>query len=154
VQQFFVVARVVALKARHVAPKVIRRHVVAAWNDGGEKSAAERRISDESDSEFVRQRQNVVLHLAGPKRIFSLQRRHRVHRVGAADRGRPGLGDAEMPDLALLLELRHGADGVLDRHRVVDPVNVIEIDVVGAEALQTAFAGLHDIVGQCSYLLV
>ena len=35
---------------------------------------------------------------------------------------RPGLAQAEIADLALLDQARHGADGVLDRHLGIDPV--------------------------------
>src|SRR2546429_6050595 len=33
-------------------------------------------------------------------------------------------------------QLRHGADGVLDRHGAVDPMQVVEVDVGDLEALQ------------------
>ena len=52
-----------------------------------------------------------------------------------------GLGEAQVADLARLDELRHGADGLLDRDRRVDAVLVVEVDVVDAEALQGGVAG-------------
>ena len=46
--------------------------------------------------------------------------------------------------LALLHELRHGADGILDRHGRIDAVRVIKIDGVDAEPLQARLAGRND----------
>ena len=61
-------------------------------------------------------RQDLVLEVAGAQRVLGLQRGDRVHGVRAADgRGRR-LGEPEVADLAGLDELRHGADGLLDRH--------------------------------------
>ena len=53
----------------------------------------------------------------------------------------------EVADLALLDELGHRPDGVLDRGAGVDAVLVVEVDVVGAEALQGGLAGRAHVVG-------
>jgi len=44
-------------------------------------------------------------------------------------------------DLAGLHELGHGPDGLLDRHRLVDPVLVVEVEVVDAKALERGVGG-------------
>src|SRR2546429_7152113 len=44
-------------------------------------------------------------------------------------------------------QLRHGADGVLDRHGAVDPMQVVEVDVGDLEALQARLARLPDPLG-------
>ena len=62
-----------------------------------------------------------------------------MHRVGSADRVGPGLGQADVADLALRDQLGEGADGVLDGRVRVDPVLVVQVDVVGAEPLQGPF---------------
>ena len=49
-----------------------------------------------------------------------------------------GLGQSDVADLALGHQLGHSADGVLDRSVRVDPVLVVQVDVVGAEPLQGA----------------
>jgi hypothetical protein len=67
--------------------------------------------------------------------------------VGSAHRLGRGLGQAEVLDLALLDELGHRADGLLDRHRVVDAVLVVEVDEVDAEPLERVLAGLAHVVG-------
>ena len=51
-----------------------------------------------------------------------------------------------MPDLSLGLEPYHGADGILDRHCVVDSMDKIEIDDIGPEALEAFLAGLDDVI--------
>ena len=56
----------------------------------------------------------------------------------AADRLGGHLGEAEVAHLAGLHLLGHDADGFFDGDFAVAPVLVPEIDVVGAEALQTA----------------
>src|SRR5215467_9491094 len=67
--------------------------------------------------------------------------------MGAPDGVGAGLAEAEMADLALLDEPRHGADGVLDRHVRVDAMDVIEIDHLDAEPLEARLAGDRHIVG-------
>ena len=70
-----------------------------------------------------------------------------MHGVGAADGLRRGLGESEIAHLALSDELGHGADGLFDRHRLVDAVLVVEVDVLDTEALQRGFAGGVHVLG-------
>jgi hypothetical protein len=58
--------------------------------------------------------------------------------VSAADRVDPGLRQSDVADLALAPQLGQSADGVLDRGIRVDPVLVVQVDVVDAESLQGA----------------
>ena len=58
--------------------------------------------------------------------------------VCAADRGGTGLGQTDVSDLALGDQLGHAADGVLDGGLRIDPVLVIQVDVVRTEPLQRA----------------
>src|SRR4051812_5673411 len=66
--------------------------------------------------------------------------------VGPADGRRGGLAEAEETDLAGRHKFGHGADRLLDRHGLIHPVLVVQIDVVDAESLQTGVAGRADIV--------
>jgi hypothetical protein len=50
------------------------------------------------------------------------------------------LGETNVLDLALILELLHLPDGLLDRSLLVHAVTVVEVDVLHAEALQRALA--------------
>src|SRR4051794_22636703 len=58
-----------------------------------------------------------------------------------------GLGEPEVADLALLHELGHRADGLLDRRLLVDAVLVVEVDGVHAEALERRLARLAHVAG-------
>jgi hypothetical protein len=51
--------------------------------------------------------------------------------------------DPEIAHLALADQFAHRADGLFQRGRVVFLVQIIDIDVVGAEPLQTVFGGLQ-----------
>ena len=113
----------------------------------GEEPAAQRRVGHEPDAELAQQRQHLRLGVARPQRVLRLQRGDRVDGVGAADRVRPGLGQADVADLALGDELGQGADGVLDRRVRVDAVLVVEVDVVGAEPLQRTLDRGADVRG-------
>ena len=76
------------------------------------------------------------------QRVLALQGGDRVHGVRPAEGVGRGLGQPEVADLAGLDQLGHGADRVLDRHGRVDAVQVVEVDVVDAEAQQRHVARL------------
>lgn len=61
--------------------------------------------------------------------------------------GGAGLGQAEVADLALGDQVAHGAGHVLDRHVRVDTVLVEQVDMVGAQALETGFGHGADVLG-------
>ncbi len=68
-----------------------------------------------------------------------------MHLVRGADALGARLAQPEMADLALLDEPAHRPNRVLDRHFWIDPMLVIEIDLVDAEPLQAGLAGLLDV---------
>jgi hypothetical protein len=68
-----------------------------------------------------------------------------VYGVGPADRGGAGLGQPDVADLALGDELGQRTDGVLDGRVRVDPVLVVQIDVIGAQPLEGTLDGDTDI---------
>ncbi len=55
------------------------------------------------------------------------------------------IGAADLPHLAVAHELVHGAERVLDRRRGIGAVELIEVDIVGAEALQARLGRARDI---------
>ncbi len=57
-----------------------------------------------------------------------------------------GLADAEIPNLAGFDQLAECAPGLFDRHRRVDPVLVVEVDVIDAEPGQTGVARRSQVV--------
>ena len=78
-------------------------------------------------------RQDLRLDVARPERVLGLQRCDRLNRVRAAQRGGRSLAQAKVARLALAHQLRHRPDRLLDRRPRVDPVQVIEVHVVGPE---------------------
>ena len=70
-----------------------------------------------------------------------------MHGVRAANRFRRRFRQAQVSHLAGLDELRHRADGLLDRRIRVDAVLVIDVDRVDAEPLQRRVAGPVHVVG-------
>src|SRR5207302_8238876 len=118
-----------------------------ALDPSGEEAAAERTVGDEADPELAAGRQDLLLRVAAPQRVFALQRRDRVDRVRATDRRRRCLGQAEKPHLALLHEVRHGAYGLLDRRRRIDAVLVVEIDHADAQAREARLTRGANVIG-------
>src|SRR6266536_3355709 len=111
-----------------VAP-VVLGDVLGGADLAGQKAVAERGVRDEADTEAAQQREQFGLGVAGPQRVLGLQRGERVDGVGAADRVRAGLGQADVAHLALGDQVGQGADGLLDGRVRVDPVLVVEIGV-------------------------
>ena len=101
-----------------------------------EDPATQRRERHEADPEFAQRRQDFVLDPAVEQRVLALHGRERVHRVRPADRRRGRLGQPDVPGLARGHDLRERADGLLDRHLRVHPVQVVQVDVVPAQPRQ------------------
>src|ERR1035437_1676290 len=107
----------------------------------GEKTATERAVRHEADAELEDRREHLVLDVAGPQRVLALHRCDRMRRVGAADRRRRGLGEAQEPYLAGGDRFGHRADGLFDRHLRIDAVLVPQVDVADAKPLERALEG-------------
>ncbi len=89
---------------------------------------------------------DLVLDVARPEGVLGLHGGDGVDGVGAADRRGARLGEPEVADLARGDELRHRAHGLLDGGRGVHAVLVVEVDVVGPEALERGVAGRAHVV--------
>ena len=85
---------------------------------------------------FAGDTDHLVLEVACPQRPLALQRRDRMNGTRPLDGLGARLGQAEIAHLAGLDQLGHRADGVLDRDIGVDPVLVIEVDVVDTQPTQ------------------
>src|SRR3954462_2456555 len=59
-----------------------------------------------------------------------------MHGNGASERRGARLAEAEIADLALLDELGHCSDRLLDRHLRINAVHVVEINDVHVQALK------------------
>ena len=82
-----------------LAPVVIGE-VVHGADPPGQQAVAERGVGNEPDTEPAQQRQDFGLDVAGPERVFGLQRGHRMHGVCPADRLGAGLGQSDVAHLA------------------------------------------------------
>ncbi len=129
-----------------VAPVLVDQ-IGGRLDGAGEEAAPQRRIGDIADAEFAAGRQHFGLAIARPQRIFRLQRRDRMHAVRPLQRLRARLGEAQIADFALGLQLRHCARRFLDRHVGIDPVLEEEVDAVGLQATEACLAARLDRLG-------
>ena len=127
------------------ATEVAGLQVVGRGDGAGQEAATERRVGHQADAELTQEGQDLALHVPRPQRVLGLQGGDRVHGVGPTDGVGRRLAQPEEADLAGGDQLGHRADGLLDRHRLVDPVLVVEVDVVEPEPLQAGVAGLADV---------
>src|SRR5205814_10056338 len=111
----------------------------------GQETTAERAVGDKADAELRTERQDLGFDIAGPQRILDLHGTERVHGVGPPDRRRAGLAYAEIAHPALVHEITHCPDRVLDRHGRIDTVDVIKVYDIGFEPLQAALAARLDV---------
>ncbi len=130
---------VLRAEARHDVAEVALVEGGVGVDGSGQKPPAQRAEGYETDAQFLQHRQHALLGLAPPQRVFTLQRRHRLHRVGAADRLRPGLGQAEVSHLAFGNQIAHGTGHIFNRHVRIDPVLIEQVDAVGLETLERGF---------------
>jgi hypothetical protein len=105
-----------------VASAVAFAEALRAGDAAAEHAAPERRVGDEADAELAAERQDLGLDVARPEGILGLQRCDRVRAMRTPQGLRPGLRKTEVAYLALL-------------------------DVVDAQALEAALAGLHHVLG-------
>ena len=70
-----------------------------------------------------------------------------MHRGSPADGGRGGLRQAQEPDLAGPDQFAHRSHGVLDGHLGINPVLVVQVNDIHAEALQAGVAAGADVFG-------
>ena len=132
------------------APEVALVQLVRRREAAGEKAAPERRVGDEADPQLAAGRQDLGLRVARPERVLGLHGGDRMDGVRAADRVGRGLAEADVAHLALLDELAHRADRLLDRNVGVDAVLVVEVDVIGAQPLQRAVDRAAHVLGEPS----
>src|SRR5215469_373376 len=67
VDQCKVSAQIVALKPRHVAPRIARAQRRDIGDIASQKTATERAIGDKADVEFLAERQDLGLDITGPQ---------------------------------------------------------------------------------------
>ena len=124
-----------------VAPEVVLAEVVGAGDPPREEPAPQRAVGHHPGPQLAQGGQHLVLQVAGEQRPLVLPGADRVDGMGPPHRRRRRLRDPQVPDLARLDQLGHRPPGVLDRHRPVHPVLVVQVDVVDPEPLQRLVTG-------------
>ena len=125
--------------------KSVLSNVVGLVDLAGQEAFAERAEWHEADAELLERGQHLRFRLAPPQRVLALQRGHRLHRVGAANRLHAGLGQPEVPDLAFANQVLDRARDVLDRDLGIDAVLIEEVDGVDLQAPQRRLGDLADV---------
>jgi hypothetical protein len=146
-----VALEVLALEARVVATEVALRDLLGRAEATRQEATTERAVGDEADAELAGGRQDRVLHVARPQRVLGLERGDRMHLVRAPDRLGRSLRQAQVANLALIDQLRHRADGLLDRDLRVDAVLVVEVDRLDSEPLERRVARRVHVLGVPAY---
>ena len=122
-------------------------NVVFSSISPGEEAFAQRAEGNEPDAELLERRQELLLRLAPPQRVFALHRGDRLDRVCAADRLHARLGQAEVLHLAFANQLLDRAGDIFDRHVGVDAVLIEQIDGVDLQSLERRLGHLPDVLG-------
>jgi hypothetical protein len=116
----------------------------------GEPSSAERAPDEHAHPQTLRDGQDVELDLPHDDRVRRLFRPEAGEPIAFGDPGRflelpAGVRRGpEVPDLASPLEIRERAQGFVDRRLRFRAVDLVEVDIVGAEAPQRALDLAHD----------
>ena len=75
-----VLAEILTLKSRAVAPVVVFRQVVEFPDLAGQEAAAKRRLRHETNTEFAARREDIIIFdIARPHAVFALQSSDRVN---------------------------------------------------------------------------
>src|SRR2546428_3426345 len=64
--------------------------------------------------------------------------------MGATDRARADFRQADVSDLAGFDEIRHGTDGIFDRGIRIQPMLIIQVDIICAQAAKRTLYGPLD----------
>ena len=123
------------------------RQLRGAGDGARQHASAERAVGDDADAELAAGVQDVTFDVAAEQRVLGLERGDRVHRDGPPDRVGGGFGQPEVAHLAGGDELGHRADGLLDGHVGIGPVQVVQVDVVEAEPGERAVDRGPDVLG-------
>ncbi len=117
------------------------------------KPFPERAERHKPNAELFQRRQNLLLRLAPPQRIFALQRRHRLHRMRPPNTLRPRFRHPEILHLALPDEFLHRSSHIFDRHRRVNAMLIQQIDRDRSAASSTPHPHVRESVPACCPIL-
>src|SRR5215469_3520750 len=112
-----------------------------------EEAPAQWAEGDEANAEFFECRQDLILRLSPPQRIFALEGSDGLDCVCATDRICSCFREAEVLDLAFCDQLFDSAGDVFDWDVRVDSVLIEQIDDISLEALERGVSDLPDVLG-------
>ena len=125
--------------------------LVFAGEFAGEEAAGEGAPDEEAGLFGFEEGDDVALEVAAGDGVVGLEgvEAGEVFELGDAEGfgdlpGEP-VGDADVADFALLDEGVEGAEGLFDGGDGVVAVDLVEVDVVGLEAAEAGFDGVHDV---------
>ena len=113
----------------------------------GEEPARERRPDDHAELVPLREREQVLLVVAGERRVLELERRDRPDGERPLHQLRRMVREAAVADLAFRDELLQRAPRLLDRHVPVDVVELQEVEPLTPEPAQALLAVAPDRLG-------
>ena len=116
----------------------------------GQQALLQRRVGLNGHAQLLAGGQQLLFHTAGQQAVLLLDDVQLAVLAVAADDVRRHIRRTDGADLALLLELHHGLDGLFQRVEVeirALPVGVQDIQMVGAQPLQALFHVLDDALG-------
>lgn len=145
VDKLEVLGEVLRTEAGHDAPHVRGLEVIGRAVCAREHAPPDRRVCDNGDAELARGLQHVDLgrlDIEREGRVLDLDGGDGVDGVRTTQRSGTALAQAEVFDLAFVLELHHLLDGLLDGGLAIEAVAVVEVDGIDAEVLQRQLARL------------
>ena len=125
--------------------------LVFAGELAGEQAAGERAPDEEAGLFGFEEGDDVALEVAAGDGVVGLEgvEAGEVFELGdgegLGDLPAEPVGDADVADFALLDEGVEGAEGLFDGGDGVVAVDLVEVDVVGLEAAEAGFDGVHDV---------
>ena len=137
-----------------VALTGIRRRLLAPADLAGQEAFAQRSPDQRADVLIERQRHQFVLRLAGLRRVVDLlaDRLDHAMRLGLAERLHhlPAgvVGRAPIAYLAAGDQMMHRLERLLDGSDAIPVVQLVEVDVIGAQPLETGLDGANQVVAR------
>lgn len=148
VHQLQILVEIFGREPRRVPPEVVLLKVIRRADTAREETPPERGIRNDGHAQLAaRTQQLIVLNLERERRVLDLHGINVRDFARATKRLGATLAQAEILDLAGVLELLHLADGNLDRLVLVQPVAVVQVHVGQAQPTERLVDGAVDVLG-------
>ena len=135
----------VALReARELSAPVVGRHIAWTAQTARKQASPEWAVGDEQRADLGRGGQDAGFGFPREQGVLGFHRGDGVDALGSPQRLRTDLGQAEVSNPSSTDEIGHRADGVFDGRVRIDPVQVVQVDVVDSQPTGTVLEGLAD----------